>query len=91
MTNCVVCGAPKHRRGTTCAACGADLESYRAMNDSIGPERIPVRRYGIVPPPAADGAEHEPSSRHTARVVVLLLLGLLGAGALALGVSGLLR
>lgn len=91
MTNCVVCGAMTRRRARTCAACGADLESYRPMNDSTGPERIPVRRYGAAPPPAADGAEHEPPSGHTARLLVLLLLGSLGAGALALGLAALLR
>jgi hypothetical protein len=91
MTNCVVCGATTRRRARTCAACGADLEAYRPMNDSIGPESIPVRRYGAVPPPAGDGTEHEPSSHHTARLLVLLLLAALGAGALALGVSALLR
>lgn len=89
MTNCVVCGAPTRRRARTCAACGADLESHRPMNDPT--ERIPVRRYGAAPPPAADGAEREPPPRHTARLAILLLLASLGAGALALGLSALLR
>lgn len=91
MTNCVVCGAPARRRARTCAACGADLESHCPMNDPIGPERIPVRRYGAVPPPAAGGAGREPPTRHTVRLAVLLLLASLGAGALALGLSALLR
>lgn len=89
MTNCVVCGAATRRRARTCAACGADLESHRPMNDTTGPEGIPVRRYGAVPPPAADGNERP--SRHAARLLVLLLLAALGAGAMALGLRALLR
>jgi hypothetical protein len=92
MTSCRVCGATTRRNRTMCAACGADLESYRQMNASIGPQRVPVRRYGSVPPPAADLPEFAPPPRRrTGRLLVFLLLGSIGAGALALGLSGLLR
>jgi hypothetical protein len=91
MTSCLVCGATTRRRRTMCAACGADLESYRQMNASIGPQRVPVRRYGSVPPPAADLQEFAKPRPRTGRLLVFLLLGSIGAGALALGLSGLLR
>lgn len=92
MTKCLVCGAATRRHARTCAACGADLESHVPMNAPFGPDSIPVRRYGTVPPPAADGTQPaERPLRHTVRLLVLLVLGSLGAGAVALGVSRLLR
>jgi hypothetical protein len=90
MTSCRVCGAGTRRKRTMCSACGADLESYRQMNASIGPQEIPVRRYGRVPPEDADLLP-APRRQRTGRLLVCLLLGTVGAGALALGLSGLLR
>lgn len=92
MTSCRVCGATTRWNRTICSACGADLESYREMNASIGPQEIPVRRYGRVPPEAADLYDFAPPPRRrTARRVLILLLASIGAGALALAVSGLLH